>query len=423
MNSTRKQLKEAYWKIAFNNHPDRNKTLDALYLYRNASHAYKILGKDPKRRAEYDAKYKTKRYIGLLEQVGTEVLQPLTTGVAIPLVNLTVQTISSTAVPLIQDLFEQSASALKALLDVEATMTSEQREAEENPFGSIFARTSFAFNLKRFEQAVKKREKELANTQTLYLTSLDRYQTILQQLSECQENLTHVTETQTMTQQQIFQLQQTQNDQISYYDNIQSLSVIKEQQLFNASEEVLQLEMTSAQLDRSIAQRDVQIQSLEAQLKLLRAEREGLAVSQRMVQATLAMTSASGEKLQREISEFKRILSNASDVYQTYQTQRQHLEQQVESFSGQRALLQQRSEVLEEEKKVVTRKCSELQTRLTSLEEELEKERRRLEEFQASNPLKGRKSLPMDSEVRVNNKNNNKNRNMQQEQSSSSRTN
>eukprot|EP01040_Poterioochromonas_malhamensis_P010611 gene10611-11553_t len=347
MNSTRKQLKEAYWKIAFNSHPDRNKTLDALYLYRNASHAYKILGKDPKRRAEYDAKYKTKRYIGLLEQVGTEVLQPLTTGVAIPLVNLTVQTISSTAVPLIQDLFEQSASALK-------------------------------------------------------------------------ENLTHVTETQTVTQQQIFQLQQTQNDQISYYDNIQSLSVIKEQQLFNASEEVLQLEMTSAQLDRSIAQRDVQIQSLEAQLKLLRAEREGLAVSQRMIQATLAMTSASGEKLQREISEFKRILSNASDVYQTYQTQRHRLEQQVESFSGQRALLQQRSEVLEEEKKAVTRRCSELQTRLTSLEEELEKERRRLEEFQASNPMKGRKSLPMDSEARVNNNNNNnKNKNMQQEQSSS----
>jgi DnaJ domain len=44
-NSTLKELKQSYWNIALNNHPDRNDSIEALYIFQNASHAYNILGK------------------------------------------------------------------------------------------------------------------------------------------------------------------------------------------------------------------------------------------------------------------------------------------------------------------------------------------------------------------------------------------
>jgi DnaJ-class molecular chaperone len=52
-----KDLKQAYLSIAFSNHPDRNSSLDALYLYQNASHAYSVLVRDPEKKRQYDLKY------------------------------------------------------------------------------------------------------------------------------------------------------------------------------------------------------------------------------------------------------------------------------------------------------------------------------------------------------------------------------
>lgn len=42
--SPRGEIKDAYLKIVFQNHPDRNKTEEALHIFRNATYAYQILG-------------------------------------------------------------------------------------------------------------------------------------------------------------------------------------------------------------------------------------------------------------------------------------------------------------------------------------------------------------------------------------------
>jgi curved DNA-binding protein CbpA len=114
INATKKDLRDAYWSIASANHPDRNDTPEALSVFRNASYAYKILGRDAKTRAEYDNIYRTKQYINALDQLGSNVIKPLAMDVAVPLINLTVRSIGSVAVPFFRDAFEQSSAVFKA---------------------------------------------------------------------------------------------------------------------------------------------------------------------------------------------------------------------------------------------------------------------------------------------------------------------
>lgn len=57
--ATRQQIKESYLKKVYENHPDRNSSEAAIHVFRNVTHAYSILGKDPVTKREYDAKYQT----------------------------------------------------------------------------------------------------------------------------------------------------------------------------------------------------------------------------------------------------------------------------------------------------------------------------------------------------------------------------
>jgi hypothetical protein len=50
-------IKNAFRRLAYANHPDHNASAEALHVFRNVTYAYKILGKDPEAKAEYDARY------------------------------------------------------------------------------------------------------------------------------------------------------------------------------------------------------------------------------------------------------------------------------------------------------------------------------------------------------------------------------
>jgi hypothetical protein len=66
-------IQEAYLNIAISNHPNRNNSIHALYLYQNASYAYSILGKDPLKRKEYDNSIEVKEMVQTIEEILTEV--------------------------------------------------------------------------------------------------------------------------------------------------------------------------------------------------------------------------------------------------------------------------------------------------------------------------------------------------------------
>lgn len=54
-------IKQAYLKKVYLHHPDRNKTDEALQIFRNVTYAYQVLAKDPSSRREYDSKFKAKQ--------------------------------------------------------------------------------------------------------------------------------------------------------------------------------------------------------------------------------------------------------------------------------------------------------------------------------------------------------------------------
>eukprot|EP01041_Mallomonas_annulata_P001602 gene1602-3094_t len=113
-NASRTELRDAYWSIASQNHPDRNKSQPALEIFRNASYAYKILGKDPKLRREYDSSLQTKQFVEVMREVGSEIVYPLTMDVAVPLINMTFKSIGAVAIPFFRDAFEQSSAIFSA---------------------------------------------------------------------------------------------------------------------------------------------------------------------------------------------------------------------------------------------------------------------------------------------------------------------
>lgn len=139
-------------------------------IFRNASYAYAVLAKNPKQKSAYDAKYNTNFYLNIIGEVGNEVIRPLAMDVAIPLLNLTMQSIGSFAVPLFRDAFEQSSVAFQAAFDSNSTFTFEDMydmEAELNgesftsfsygddPTASALARARQALEKKKYEQTLR----------------------------------------------------------------------------------------------------------------------------------------------------------------------------------------------------------------------------------------------------------------------------
>ena len=151
--STKAEIKQAYLSIVFNNHPDRNNSEEAIHIFRNASYAYQILGKDEKMRASYDRKIDTQAAITVLEEVGNDILKPLAMEVAVPLLNLTMRSIGSFAIPFLRDVFEQSAAVAKAAIaDDEAN----------DSFEDAFTRAVSAFEKTSYNQHVRRLNSDLA---------------------------------------------------------------------------------------------------------------------------------------------------------------------------------------------------------------------------------------------------------------------
>jgi len=82
---------------------------------------------------------KTKVFVDLLEEVGTEIMMPLAMEVAVPLINLTVKSIGSFAMPYLRDAYEQSVAIFQAAFDNDKNeqkiTIDEENEDNEDDFG------------------------------------------------------------------------------------------------------------------------------------------------------------------------------------------------------------------------------------------------------------------------------------------------
>lgn len=177
LNATKVQLRDAYWAIAFRTHPDRNDTPEALCDFRNASHAYKILGRSEQTRSEYDSRYRTKMYIETMDQLSRDVIAPFAMDVAMPLIDMTVRGIGNFALPFFQDAYEQSSSVFRAAFQNDESLT--DADIEATGFEAI-TRAANAAMRTGLEQRIRRTRDSIGSTS-------DRLDSISTQLREAIE--------------------------------------------------------------------------------------------------------------------------------------------------------------------------------------------------------------------------------------------
>ena len=155
-NSTREQIRDAYWAIVAKNHPDRNNSVSALEVFRNASYAYKILGKDKNMREKYDGEQLTNEFVTALGEVTSDIVIPLARDVAFPLLNFTVRGIGNFAKPIIRDVVEQSNAVYQATVEAaQATADTSSDQLMDN-FGELFSRVAGAYEKTLNNQKIRK---------------------------------------------------------------------------------------------------------------------------------------------------------------------------------------------------------------------------------------------------------------------------
>lgn len=164
-NSSKSELKQAYLQIVFQNHPDRNNSIDALAKFRNATYAYQVLGRDEKSRAIYDRKIDTQTYLTVLEEVGTDIIVPLAREVAVPLINFTFNSISSFAMPILRDVFEQSAAVAQIFA---VGVEEDSLEVRMSRALDAFEKTSYDQNMRKLQTQLQQFDETIESTKTRF---------------------------------------------------------------------------------------------------------------------------------------------------------------------------------------------------------------------------------------------------------------
>lgn len=108
---SRQEIRQAYCKIAFSHHPDRNSTIEALSIFRNATYAYQILGKSDRVREEYDLQFDTVKNFSLLTDLCGLVVGPLAFCIVAPLLKQSFKSMLVIASSLIELAAEKQALA------------------------------------------------------------------------------------------------------------------------------------------------------------------------------------------------------------------------------------------------------------------------------------------------------------------------
>lgn len=305
-NATKQELRNAYWAIAFQNHPDRNNSPESIHVFRNASYAYQILGRDEKTRELYDSKLKTRIYLNVLEEVGTEVIKPLAMEVAVPLINMTVQSIGNIAIPFFRDAIEQSTAVFQAAFNEEYSDTA-ALNFEGLPINA-FERASIALEKKTLEQKIRSYNEKLSKTISNIDVTTQQFQqqSILEATSY--KNLQKLKDDNE-------ELVTTAEDIENIYNAAKQLYVQSIENEKNAKDAYKSYTTTQERITKDIENVLTSITNVNLQIKTL--EEELVLARQRAVDLNKLE-----ESLQEELVELKPSLDNGNAIYLLSQVDR-----------------------------------------------------------------------------------------------------
>lgn len=358
--ATKEQIKAAYWRLAFANHPDRNSSQEALCLFRNVSYAYRVLGKDPKMRSEYDAKYKAKRYLTVLEEVGTEVLQPLTMGVALPLLNITVRSIGGVAVPLVRDALEQSSTVLRAALSVD----------ESVKIDNIFSRAGIALELKRNEQRLRRIKEEIESVQRMLhrqQEQLHKSKNILQNLQGTLDGLINQDQGLQAETIRVREKEEGRARDFSFFDTKKNDLT---QEFVRETGALQSLQLQSQHLDAVASATKEEIRHLEDTLRKAREKLYLVNNEQRLIQERLELQSSHQQQLGASLQELDVLWRLRKLEHESIRRDRAILEHELEIVKEEMQSVNQNLSKEEDLVTTIEKKITRASIRLTTLEEE-----------------------------------------------------
>lgn len=361
-NSTRIKLRDAYWKISYLTHPDRNNTPEALSVFRNASYAYKILGRDEKKRSDYDAKYKTLMYIDVVEQLGRDVIKPLAMEVAMPLINMTMRGISKVALPFFKDAVEQSTAVYQATFD-----ETDQEEEATNLY-DVFERAAAAAGRTAMEQRIRRTKEGIDNTATRLETTSSQLFDVDDEEQALRIAIIELEAAELKDRQTLEEVSKTAKEARLLWESAQATEKLRADEYARSQASVGALSETAASLANTRNQEEEEVRRLEAALTQAKERvretiikqtgleisisfenktREGLAVNYTMA-ATITNTTLSAYKevesgrlgLMASTAKTSKDLQDAVTNLEKSSAMRVYLERRVQQLSTKKSNLE-----------------------------------------------------------------------------------
>jgi len=314
LNATKIQLKEAYWAIAFKTHPDRNDTPEALSQFRNASYAFKILGKSEQTRSDYDSKYRTKQYIESLDQLSRDVITPFAMEVAIPLINQTFRGLSSFAVPFLKDAFEQSSSIFQAAFKADSQADDDQGFHALKRATDAAVRTGLEQKIRRTKESIDYTTEKFDNTNEQVLEATQKEAELKASLNSLEISTQNSKDSLTTIMRESLEAE-------TNLASIQELQKIKESEWLRSSEIVTSLVQSGLALWEARVKEDEEISRLEVLLSQAHSRSRKILIKQTTLDISVSAENRTNEALKFDYDSLTSDVARSLSSYESMRSE------------------------------------------------------------------------------------------------------
>lgn len=300
-NATRGELRDSYWKIAALNHPDRNSSEEAIQIFRNASRAYQILGKNEKTRQLYDNQYKAQMYFNVLEEVGTEVMVPLARDVAMPLINMTVNSIGSFAIPFFRDAFESSSAVFQAAFNKNDKNYDDDEDDDDSlNIYDVVTRASAALEKKAYQKKLRLNREQLESVSKQLSDSTIQLEKAIKEDDEMLDQLRKLEVDEITYISKASQADSALTIATTNFNSASKTEALAELEFKEKASKFIELRNRKQEIDYELTSVVADVKRLEAELVVAKAKVENLQIEQLSVAVGVEREAKSNSRYEED---------------------------------------------------------------------------------------------------------------------------